>query len=312
MLLRRFLLLMLAVLPSWLAYAQGYTVSVVCSQPQKGSMTLTLYDGDSTSRSFRASANSGSCSFEGSVAKPTLASLSTKESAPLYFYIENANLRIDYNSAAPTASRITGSRANSQFRYILEGCNGATDCLKGYVKEHTDCIFAPFLLSQYVWDDNDADMAMLFDSLQGDATRTYHYHLLQQRIARLRAVTVGQKMPNFVYYDSVARHFDSLRPQHPEWKEKHIALLIGATWCEQCQRIEHQLQAMMQDSLLSAQLAYTAIAIDRSPKGWETPFIEQLSISMVPYIILLDPNNRIVARDVRIWELQRTLQQSLL
>ena len=51
------------------------------------------------------------------------------------------------------------------------------------------------------------------------------------------------------------------------------------------------------------------INIDLEKETWDAPFVKTLAIEHIPYLILLDKNGRIVARDVRIWELERIRKQ---
>lgn len=53
------------------------------------------------------------------------------------------------------------------------------------------------------------------------------------------------------------------------------------------------------------------IDIDADRRGWDAPFIEKLNIAHLPFIILLDEKGRILSRDVRIWELERFINEHL-
>ena len=82
----------------------------------------------------------------------------------------------------------------------------------------------------------------------------------------------------------------------------HNIIVVGATYCRQCKNIEKELYN-------SFPLVHpVVIDIDQLKEGWDAPFLKQLEINHIPYLILLDNKRRIVERDLRIWQLQRILQ----
>ena len=286
--------------------AQGFHVSGICSQPMRGRAQLTIYDGDSTSRLLRSDSKGAEFSFSGTVQHPVLAELRYNTlPQSLFFFLENSEINIALNVQNPASSPVQGSRSNSQYRFALENCQSGqrSDCLKQWIVQNSSSIFAPFILSE-LWETDYEEVRSLFEQLQGDACHTYHYHQLRQSLKSLLAVSEGQKMPDILLPDTngILFHLDSVQSD-----TTFSLLLIGASWCEQCRRIEAQLQARNNEGRVFP----IVVHIDNDKQGWDAPFLQQLSVDRIPYLILLDKEGIILARDLRIWELERFMKSTI-
>lgn len=283
--------------------AQQFVLNGTCTQPIKGRVSLLIYDGDTTYRVLHSAVSGGKFTFSGSVGGPVLAQLSHKEiRQPLFFYLENSDITIHLDVQHPSSSPIQGSRTNSQFRYALENCQGdeRENCAKRWIEDNPSSLFASFVLYRLPLTDGEEVMD-LFGRLRGEAVDTYHYHLLERRLRQLRAVSEGHIIPDVLLPDSLGAevHLDSLRGH----ADSLLLLVVGASWCEQCIRIETQLKE------LSARQSFRLVVVhlDNDLRGWDAPYIEQLAIDHIPYLILLDRKGTVVARDVRIWEVSKIL-----
>ena len=282
------------------AHSQSFTLQVSSDGRTKGVYSLTLFEGNG-SRQVKGKPEKDRTVFSGSVKGEVYAELRCSAvSTPLSFFIENSNITIVFDKNEPNRSRINGSRSNSRLRYLLEQC-GADDaaCLAAYVAENPTSPISTYIMERYLAQALPADtLAVLFATLSGPATQSYHYGILSKRMSRLATLEAGKPLPDFSYTDSDGKK-TTLRSTIDSTRVH--ALLFGATWCSQCNTAAKWLQAS--DSTLQV----TVIDIDRSKQGWDSPFIELLGIDHLPYIILLDPKGRIIARDLRYWEVPREL-----
>ena len=283
------------------AWAQSFVVRGTCSKAQRNHLTLTIYDGDSTFRTMKCVAVD-TFRFEGSVSKAAVATLGGgKMNGTLLFYIEPSEITITLDFDNPSASRINGSRANSQYRYLLENCReGGARCLLQYVADNPASPFAPLLLYDHLSALPIEDADRLCRAMKDEAAHAYHYHLLRRRVADLLSVTEGSRMPDFVFVDSAGRevHSDSLMNG-----EGCMALLVSASWCSTCRSAERVLQSLPDGVIRQT------ILIDRQPQRWDAPCLRALVIDHIPYIILIDSHGNIVERDLRHWELLRRLKE---
>ena len=291
------LVLLVAFLPL-AAGAQGYEISGESSL--SGSVTLTVYDGDSTTHTHSARIDRGLFLFSGTVKGPVLASLSHPSMRrPLYFYLENSEITIALNATHPEASLIKGSRSNSEYRYFLERYMDAPEpgaFLRQYVREKPADIYVPFVLYSQMQSFDEGLLRGLIGQLSGAATHTYHYTLLCRWKRETPSVSEGSEIPNFTFTNE----------NHKQVKFSEVRntagatlLIFGATWCDRCQQMVTRVRRQMKGKAVS--IVY--IRIDDSPAGWDAPFVKQLSIDHLPYVILVDAQGRVQARDLREWEI---------
>lgn len=298
----RFLLLGWLLLLPAVVMAQNFEISGESSLT--GSFTLTVFDGDSTSHSYTAKANKGLFLFSGRVANPVLASIQHPAmQAPLYFYLENSPMSIKLNATRPDASLIKGSRTNSEYRYLMERFLSAPEpatFLKQYARENSASIFTPFILHRQMSRLDDGAVRQIIGLISGEATHTYHYTLLRRWIHDTPAVSEGSEMPDFAYLDSQKkRHLFS------ETRNLDGATLIffGANWCDRC-KTQYTQASRLADS---KQVSLIPINIDDNPNGWDANYLKQLAIDHIPFMILVNADGIVTARDIRIWELKQAL-----
>lgn len=280
--------------------AQEFHLHVTLPDNLKGTVTLTLYD-HAEPRNMKVQ-GSHSCDINGSVKGPAYAELRHSSIAqPLSFFIENNRINITFNYKDPNASAVTGSRTNSLLRYQLEECaDNPTECLSRYVAEHPDNILSPYILDQRLASLLDYEaLDTLYKQLSGAATQTYHYRQLGKRLASLSKLAIGAPLPYFLFFDD---HTKLTAIDTVMRDSCYHLLMVGATWCEQCSRIANELVNK------HPEIEPFIINIDRQKMQWESNLVEILAVDHIPYLLLLDPQKRIVARDFRIWELDRILK----
>lgn len=293
----KWILLLLLLLP--LELTAQYAVRV--SGGGAGSYTLRVYDGDSTFSTQSVQVRKGDAVFEGSVARPVLASVSHAQlRQPLFFYLENSEIAIQLNLAAPELSPIKGSRSNSECRYLLERLATEGDAggvLRQYVRENRGSIYAPYLLYTQQPNLDDAQLRQLYELLDGDARHTYHYWKLADYLLRVPALAEGCAMPDFEFSDRGRKvRFEQVRS-----KEARTLLFFGAKWCDRCQQQQQQAAKMLKEQPTEM----VVVRLDDDPRGWDAPWVSQLGIDHLPYIILIDSDGTVAARDLRIWELEK-------
>ena len=295
----RLLCLTLLLLPA-LCWGQHYEISGQSSLT--GVFTLTIYDGDSTTHTFTDKANKGMFFFSGGVEKPVLASIQHPTmTQPLFFYLEGSEISINVNATRPEASIIKGSRTNSEYRYLMERYYGSAEpgaFLRQYVKENAGSIFTPFVLYRQMANIDEGTLRQLIGQIADEGKHTYHYTLLRRWLRETPAVSEGSEMPDFAYLDNQkSRHtFAESRNQ-----EGYTLVMFSATWCDLCQQQLEQAQK----ALAGKEVQTLIINIDDNPNGWDAHYLQQLSVNHIPYLILVDAQGVVVARDIQAWELKK-------
>ena len=293
------LLIVMLLLPC-LSWGQKYEISGQSSLT--GVFTLTVYDGDSTTHTFTDKSNKGMFFFSGSVDSPVLASVEHPSMAhPLYFYLEGAEISISLNATRPEASIIKGSRSNSEYRYLMERYYGSSDpnaFLRQYVKENTGSIFVPFILYRQMSNIDDGTLRQLIGQIADAGKHTYHYTLLRRWLRETPAVSEGCEMPDFAYLDNKKERHTFAESRNPEG---YTLVMFGATWCDRCQQQLEQAKK----ALTGKEVQTLVINIDDNPNGWDAHYLQQLSVDHIPYMILVDEQGVVVARDIQAWELYK-------
>ena len=270
-----------------------------------GIFTLTIYDGDSTYHTFTDKGEKGMFLFSGEVAKPVLASLQhSTMSRPLFFFLENSEIRISLNATRPELSVIRNSRSNSEYRYLMEQFRNASDrngFLKQYAKEQPASIYLPFVVYQEMGNLDDGVVRQIISTIADEGRHTYHYTLLRRWMKATPAVSEGSEMPDFAYLNSKKERCTFEQTRNAEGA---TLIVFSATWCDRCKT---QL-AEAQKALGEKPIEILTINIDDNPNGWDANYLKQLSVDHIPYMILVDKKGLVVARDIRIWELERVVK----
>lgn len=295
------LFFVLSMLLAWAANAQQFRVGVSAPAGLGRNFELWVYDSEAAPRVLKPSGKRGSVYFTGSVRGAVYAELRHKNVLrPLPLFVDNAEIAVAFDADNPEASRITGARQNSVMRYQLEQC-GTTDaeCLSRFVAENPSSPVAPYILERYVMPLTDYETVQhLYGLLAGEAREAYHYRHLGRRLKVQAALAAGSPLPAVTYTDRQGRAvaLDTLLATG-----RNSVLLVGSTYCSQC--------AAIRDTLSKAypEVSTVAIDVDKIAGEWDAPLMQTLDIDHIPYLILVDAERRIVARDIRIWELRRCL-----
>lgn len=299
------LLCLLLFFPAVCGFAQGFEIKGESSL--SGPITLTIYNGDSTSYTLTDKCRKGFFYFSGRVESPVLASLQhAVMPQPLFFYLENAEISIALNASRPEVSRINGSRSNSEYRYVLEQIRTAADpgaYLRQYVRANSSSVYVPYILYSQLSNFDEVLVRQLMGLLEGAALHTYHYTLLNRWASEVPAVAEGSDMPDFVYTDA--------RKNHPHFKDTRsktspTLIFFGAHWCDRCNNQQKQVEALLKPT----DIKLLPVFIDDNKAGWDDPYLQKLSINHLPYMILVDAEGRVTACDIRLWELPSAISSA--
>lgn len=283
--------LVVGCLLSFSLFAQQYRVEGTFVVPERGRVTLRIYTGDSTFTQQSAKVQGNHFVFEGPVLKPTYAEMTHKRlPAPVPLYIEPGNITVEIDNKKPDASRITGSRSNSEYRILREEFGDGHEVKS----EFYESVYAAHILSANVAEET---LPAHFQQLRGEGRTGYHYHQLERRLRRLMATTDGCQMPDFVFHPAKgsAVHLNAVRDTNG-----YTVLLFSTSYCTQCHRAEKELKKRKGCKTV-------VCPIDNEHNGWDADYVRMLAIDHIPYLILIDKQGTIVARDVRWWEIDRLM-----
>lgn len=283
--------------------AQSFVVRAYMPGGTSGAVQLLIFGDGNRQRILQSKVANGMATFEGTVVRPTYAELRHRGlSRPIPLFIENSDITVTVDAERPERSPISGSRSNSEMRYLLETCgaDNTGQCLAERLGEMPAAPYAPYLAYRYLADDLEA-LQRLADSMTPPATQAWHYRELRKRIATLQHLQADSVLPSFSYTDSQGRQclIDTLLAD-----SCHYLLLFAATWCHECDSIQQRMNS------LGPTLQTVRIDIDQQPKGWDAPFMQQLAIDHLPHLMLVNPNRRIANRDIRHWQVKKIINST--
>lgn len=292
---------MIFIMISTILTAQEYVIEGSAGSVAKGEAKLTIYDGDSTKHTYVARISDGSFVFKGNIRTTFLAEIQIPSYPSHFLYIEPGKITVVFDNDVSVSPRINGSRSNSEYRYLLEQCHsvGFESCIIAYIQANPGSIFCPFLIYNHLKTTDATKTEELLNSLSGKALNTYHYHLLKKKISTQQSLSKGAQFPQVRLPGKLP--LEEVRQSH---QGKYVVLSIGATWCEQCLRAESHIDSIVSNN--SAAIHFN-VRLDDDKRGWEAPYVQKLAIDYIPYIIVIDPQGYIVARDLRYWELHKHL-----
>lgn len=282
-----------------LAMGQQFDLLVVPGKAEN--LRLLLYNADGVARTLSPSANGdGSFSFHGKMSGPAYGELCARNMVRnLPLFLEPCSMSVELDVATPEKSPVKGSRMNSQYRYALEMARQDTAFLSQLLAAQPQELYLPAVLLEQLPSMETEQVRHYLSLLSGNACKGFHYKELQNRLAAVEALKEGARMASFDFVDQNGKkqNIDSLLSDTTA-----TILLFGASWCQQCQRALNELQSSHR---------VVSIDIDRQPKGWNAACVQQWAIDHIPYLILIDRERKIMARDCRFWQIDRLLSDYL-
>lgn len=304
---KRVLLFVVVLVSIQAASAQTFKLNVAFDSSPRGKVTLMLYNTDTLPRVTGKKMSRNRATFRGELSHPTYAEVIAPNGQKTSLFLENSDINLLFNGKEPEMSHVTGSRTNSQYRYVLEQCREGdgsynTARLAEHARKDKAATYTPLLIYRYLLPRCEpSTVRELVSMLEGDALESYHYQLLVRELQQPGTQAVGgtNQMPDIVFFDSRHKslHSDSLLSD-----SSYNLVIVGATWCKQCSNAKQEASRQHEG------LNIITIDIDNDKRLWDADVVGKLQIEHIPYLILIDRSKKIVARDIRAWELKRLLK----
>jgi len=246
----------------------------------------------------------------------------TAQTAPLQAKLTALSQTQRHQAAADTA---LARRTNVQVARLTQQLNAV---YVTYLQTHPVDPFSLYALAAYQGEQPDpATYATLFQALAPSVRSSSHGQEVQQQIARLQRTALGALAPDFSLPDPNGKlvKLSDLRGQY-------VLVDFWASWCRPCRaenpnvanayaayRDQHFTVISISLDSQSARTAWLKAIRDDSLtwpqvsdlRGFHTEVAQQYAVSAIPQNFLLDPQGRIVAKNLRGDALPQKLAQVL-
>ncbi|ERJ58151.1 TlpA family protein disulfide reductase [Sphingobacterium paucimobilis] len=230
-----------------------------------------------------------------------------------------------YNTVSQTEENMKVLKEEGR---ILDSCYGLQrEEIMQKVAANRNSLTWATLASQYCPPESNKEGLTAFLSLFSDEVRKESYYLqnFQTHLKRYNQTDVGQVAPNFEL-----AQLDGKTVTLEAFKGKYVLLDFWASWCGPCRREMPHVKAAY-DQFKDKKFEVFAVSIDSNRPAWEKalkedsmPFVHVLDnkkgeesprllymVQAIPTNFLIDPNGKIIAKNLRGEELSKFLSSIL-
>ena len=196
---------------------------------------------------------------------------------------------------------------------------------KGMVKYYNDQAFAPFILLFEMTGELSLDELKAFRAQLDSCLNDHPYTKELDEVIANKEFKVGCEAPDFNIKD-----MDGKEIALKNYKGKYVLLDFWASWCGPCRREMPNLVKLYKECK-NKDFEIIGISLDQKeadwkkavktlgmtwPQGcdflvWQSPVARKYNLSAVPYTVLINPEGRVEALDLRGEELSKTVKSLL-
>lgn len=199
------------------------------------------------------------------------------------------------------------------------------DRAKQYITKHPSSAFSVSLVSDRSAMGEYNDVKSIYDLLSPAAQKTGEAKLIAQRLAILKRSNIGEHIIDFVQNDT-----SGVPVKYNNFKGKYVFIDFWASWCGPC-RAENPNVLKAYNAFKDKNFTVVGISLDDNGERWKKAIVEdkmpwtQLSdlqgwknelstyygIQGIPSSLLISPEGKIIAKDLRGTELHLKLEEIL-
>jgi peroxiredoxin len=275
----------------------------------------------------------GKFSFTGKVASPDF-KLIVFNSQPPYItvFADNSEISITGSKDAIDNAEIKGSASQNDFaaftktvkpyeeliagkgRYEVQFMDEAASAMETFIKGHNSAYITPLAIYRYNQVTGDyAKLEEMYNSLVGDVKTTAMANYLSQQIAENKKAAYGMQVADFSQADTSGKNISL-----SNFKGKYVLVDFWASWCGPC-RAENPNVVNTFTKFKDKNFTVLGVSLDRTKQPWldaiaadgltwthvsdlqfwNNAVAQQFGIQSIPQNLLLDPEGKLVGKNLR-------------
>jgi peroxiredoxin len=321
---------------------KSFTLEVSIRNPARpATLILTLRDGNQWTE-FKSESTNGKFFISGSLDEPSFAYLVLKYNHELGKAPQSGNTRelfidpgkiILQPSDSIRHTRVSGGESETALELLNQSLSANSKkesrqvIIATFIKNHPDSFVSLYALQNlsgpgtFIIDPN--TVSPLFEQLSQSLRKTASCQLLDAEIQLARATALGSIAPEFVQSDTLDRAI----ALH-SFRGNYVFIDFWASWCGPCRK-ENPALVYVYNQFSKSNFKIVGVSLDKSRKAWTSAIRKdklswtnvsdlkywrnevalRYGVKTIPQNFLLNPDGRIVARNISAEILATTLEK---